>query len=104
MQDNKPTELTAVTIDGITYDVTVYGLINTGHITDHNDSYCFGESAQVITNIDFDSVTAWIGDVATDIDCTNENWQSVKKQVAEHIVNDHEFMQAWQDRELKEND
>ena len=101
MQGNKPTELTAVTIDGITYpSVTVYGLINTGHITDHYDVYGFGESAQVIINIDFDLVVTWLDDVATNIDCTNANWQSVKEQVAEHIVNDHEFMQAWQAREF----
>ena len=98
-----PTELSAVTIDGTTYpSVTVYVLTNTGHITDHDDSYCFGESAQVITNIDFDLVVTWLDGVATDIDCTNENWQSVKEQVAKHIVNDHEFMQAWQDREFGE--
>jgi hypothetical protein len=98
----KPTELISVKILGNTYDIDVYGLTNTGHITDHDDSYGFGESAQVITNIDFDLVIIHLYGGTIDIDTNHDNWESVKKQVAEHILNDHEFMQAWQDRELGE--
>jgi len=101
MQDNKPTELTSITIDGITYpSVTIYGLTNAGHITDHSDEYCFGDSAQVITGIDFDLVVIHLYGGTIEVDTHNEHWQSVKKQVAEHILNDHEFMQAWQDRDF----
>ena len=96
----KPTELISVKILGNTYDIDVYGLTNTGHITDHDDSYGFGESAQVITNIDFDLVIIHLYGGTINIDTNHENWESVKKQVAEHILNDHEFMQAWQEREF----
>jgi hypothetical protein len=101
MCNNKPTELTAVTIDGNEYDnVSVYGLSYTFDITDHTDDYGFGESAQVITNIDFDLVVIHLYGDTVDIDTHNKDWESVKKQVSEHILEDEEIMKEWQDREL----
>ena len=98
----KPTELTAVTIDSITYpSVDIYGLKRTFDITDHNDDYGFGDSAQVITGIDFDLIVINLYGDSIEIDAENEAWESVKKQVTEHIFDDVEFMREWQDREFK---
>ena len=99
----RPTELTDVTIDGIVYpNVEIHGLKYTNHITDHDDIYGFGESAQVITDINFDLVIIHLYGGTIKIDTNNKDWESVKKQVTDHIFNDKEFMQEWQDREFGE--
>ena len=103
MKDNKPTELTAVTIDGITYpNVSAYGLERTFDITDEFDIHGFGESAQVITGINFDLVIIHLYDDTIEIDTHNKHWESVKKQVTNHILDDFELMKEWQDREFRE--
>ena len=102
MKDNKPTELTAVTIDGITYpNVSVYGLERTWDVTDHADIHGFGESEQVITRINFDLVIIHLYGGTIEIDTKNKHWESVKKQVTNHILDDFEFMKEWQEREFK---
>lgn len=103
MQNNKLLELKNVKIDRNIYpDVRVYGLERAFDVTDHDDDYGFGESAQVITGIYFDLVVIHLYDCVVEIDAENKSWQSVKKQVTEHIFDDHEFMQQWQDMEFKE--
>lgn len=95
-------EFKSVKIDGNKYDIDVHDLEYTMDITDHNDDYCFGESAQVITDIDFDFVVIHLYGGQIEIDSHNEKWESIKKQVSEHIFDDHEFMAEWQDREFGE--
>lgn len=95
-------EFKSVKIDGNKYDIDVHDLEYTMDITDHNDDYCFGESAQVITDIDFDLVTIEIFNRLESFDVWHSRWAYIKKQVSEHILDDHEFMQEWQDREFKE--
>jgi hypothetical protein len=102
MQDNKPTELTAVTVDGNEYDnVSVYGLERTFDITDHADIHGFGESAQVITGIHFDLVIIHLYDDTIEIDTHNKHWGKIKEQVTNHILDDFEFMREWQGGEFK---
>lgn len=95
-------EFKAVKIDGNSYDIDVHDLHRTMDITDHNDDYCFGESAQVITDFDFGTVVIHVFDNQIDIDCNHSEYDKIKEQIKIHIFDDHEFMAEWQDREFAE--
>ena len=103
MQDNKPIELTNVVINGVTFkEVAVYGLKRTHDITDHENECGFGESAQVIIGINFDLVIVYFPDnFLIEFTEKHEQWETIKKQVTNHILDDFEFMKEWQERELK---
>lgn len=101
MEDNKPLELKNVRIDDITFPfVQVYGLSIKDFRIDHADKYGYGEGTTVITDIDFDLVIIHLYDGQIEIDTHSKYWESIKKQVKEHIFDDHEFMQQWQEREF----
>ena len=95
-------EFKAVKIDGNTYDIDVHGLANVISVYDHSDEYCFGTGARVIIEVDFELVIIHLYGGVIEIDDTNEAWQSIKKQIAEHILDDHEFMREFQDKEFGE--
>lgn len=103
MQDNKPLELKNVKIDDIVFPfVQVYGLSVKDFRIDHDDKYGYGESATVITDIDFDIVSINIFGREHSFDVWHDYWQTIEKQVKEHIFDDRELMQQWQDREFAE--
>ena len=93
-------EFKTVNIDGNTYDIDVHDLHYTMDITDHNDDYGFGESAQVITHIDFDLVVIHLYGGQVEIDASYADYVKIKEQIKIHIFHDHEFMQEWQDKEF----
>lgn len=99
----KTTELKNVKIDGIVYhNIEVHGLDMLFWLTDFKDEYGFGEYARVITDVCFDLIIIHLYGGVIEIDTHNKDWESVEKQVKEHILNDKEFMQEWQDREFSE--
>ena len=94
------TEFQSVKINGNVYDLDVHDLYFTDWKVDHDDEYGFGESADVITGIDFDFVVIHLYGGQIEVDSHNEHWESVKKDVTEHILADREFMIDFQNREL----
>jgi hypothetical protein len=95
-------EFKDVKIDGNKYDLDVHGLANVISVYDHHDEYCFGAGARVIIEVNFECVIIHAFGSHIDITPFHADWQSIKKQVAEHILDDHEFMREFQDKEFSQ--
>jgi hypothetical protein len=101
MQDNTIYEFKDVLIDGNKYFVNLHDLKIHDWVCDVNDIYGYGKNECVITDISFTAVIIHLYGGEIEVLPDNEDWKSVAKQVTNHIFEDVDFMQDWQNREFK---
>lgn len=91
---------TSLFVDSKLYDIFISDLTYTNYIIDHNGDYGFGESATVITDINFDLIVTQFDDEKNEIDQQSHIWLDIYDQIKSEILDNYDFMKEWQEEEF----